>query len=73
MKRYTIKEVCRVVEGASREDLNDGFGYESSYSILDNQFGDYLYDFASRETALWYEEHNYDYDYDFTPEEVQAQ
>lgn len=67
MKRYEIRPVCRVVEGASREDAE----YESGYSILDNQFGDYLYDFASRETALWYEEHNYDYD--FTPEEVQAQ
>lgn len=64
MKRYEIRPVCRAAEWAPGE-------YESGYSILDNQFGDYLYDFASRETALWYEEHNYNYD--FTPEEVQAQ
>lgn len=69
MKRYEIRPVCRVAEGASREDAE----YENGYSILDNQFGDYLYDLATWETALWYEEHNYDYDYDFTPEEVKAQ
>lgn len=53
MKRYTIREVCRAAEWAPGE-----------YEI-----GDYLYDLTTWETALWYEEHNYD----FTPEEVKAQ
>lgn len=69
MKRYTIKEVCRIVEGTSRDDIEDGFGYEGGYSIFDNQFGDYLYDFVGRETMLWYKEHNYN----LTEEEVQVQ
>ena len=60
MKRYEIKSVCRTVEGASQYDVDDGFGYEDGYSILDNQFGDYLYDFAETETMLWYQKHNYE-------------
>lgn len=60
MKRYEIRPVCRIVDGASKEDIDDGFGYESGYSILDNKFGDYLYDFAGTETMLWYKEHNYE-------------
>ena len=60
MKRYEIKSVYRTVEGASQNDIDDGFGYEDGYSILDNQFGDYLYDFAGTETMLWYQEHNYE-------------
>lgn len=55
MKRYTIQRICR------KSEYSDGTknSYEYGYSIIDNLYGDYLYEIADANTACWYREHNY--------------
>ena len=42
---FTIKPRTRIQEGASREDIQDGDCYETSYEICDEN-GEIIFDFA---------------------------
>lgn len=56
MKRYTIQGICRQAECSSNAEES----YEYGYSVMDNLYGDYIYEFTDRDTACWYYEHNYE-------------
>lgn len=55
MKRYEIKKTWKTSDfSGDNEDC-----YESGYQIIDNLYGDYIYEFTDKETADFYRKHNY--------------